>query len=334
MTRPRLSTFHPPPTTNTMAPNRTPGPLGVDDVPWCDEGTTCVARSLPPGPIVAQPDELAAPMCLSDPEGIVGPKCESNSETMKKVRRMRSWAESLGFTRAVQALDHYLEGSGEFVEIPTGKVESVRAQSEASHKQKFLEKIQGHFGAPEMLALQALVDQGNNTKPLDAWPATAEFQMDYLSGTAKAGVSDDNLAYYGSMIKSVVTIRCKHKQGERAYECRIIKWQAWVVDNYDWEGDKQFGGSLGAWILPSQQDMNQLAKAGCAKPYPRSSRSWEIPHATPWTVEYMNDEEVKLKAKFRREAIRDRQETLAKEAKEGALPIPGPAEGILGGSDQ
>ena len=180
-----------------------------------------------------------------------------------------------------------------------------------------------------MLALVGLVNASGKTKAETDWPPKVEFTMDYLSGTARAGISDDNLAYYGSMINSEMTLRCVRKKGTRSYDCSIIHWRSWVVDNYDWEGDKKFGGNnpIIRWILPTQKQMNRLTKINCAKSYQRSSRSWQMPQNTPaWNIEFVNDEEVAYKAKTRREKITNRSAQQKKETEDGALPVPGPAE--------
>ena len=106
-----------------------------------------------------------------------------------------------------------------------------------------------------MLAAVALVDPQGRAKPVAAWPRKVSFRMEYESGIEQGGVSDDNLAYYGSVIHSQITVEANLIANTRCYELNFASWRAWVADNYDWEGDKQFGGALVSGILPSQSEM-------------------------------------------------------------------------------
>ena len=293
-----------------------------------DDGTMCLVRTPSPAPT-----GVDSPVPVDVTPAAV-PLTPEDQEILEKVARMRSWADKLGFTQAVKALDHYLSGTGTFVEIPAEKVKTVRKESEASHKEKLLKAIQGHFGAPTMLALQGLVDDRGKVKAQKDWPDKVEFTMDYTSGTAKAGVSDDNLAYYGSMIKSEVSLRCTRKKGKMEYDCQITQWRSWIVDNYDWEGDKKFGGDnpVIRWLLPTQKQMNRLAEIGRAKPYQRSSRSWKMPFdANPWTIEYVNNEEIEFKAKDRKSKLEERKATQKKEFAEGSAAGTRPGRGGAAG---
>ena len=221
-----------------MAPHRLQGPMCIERQPvWLDDEVMC--RVPPSSPVPTGHERFAwdEPVHLAEPQRICGPVNAEDEEILSKVRRMREWAKKLGFHQAVAALDHFLGNTGTFVEIPSEKVKQVRAESEGSHKTKLLQAVRGHFGAPTMLAFTGLVTSNGKAKPEQQWPERVEFVMDYTSGTARPGISDDNLTYYGSMIKSEVTLRCIRKAKTRSYDCEIIRWRSWVVDNYDWEGE-------------------------------------------------------------------------------------------------
>jgi hypothetical protein len=273
-------------------------------------------------------DDGTAPRATMPPPGTLSPEDE---ETIAKVRRMRALAGRLGFPHAVGALDHFLDRTGAFVEIGPAKVQSVRHESEASHKEKLLKLVRSSLGARTVLALQALVDDHGKVKPVAQWPSKATVTMDYMSGVAHPGIDDDNLAYYGSMIKSVLLVECTRGEG-RTYVFRIASWRSWVVDNYDWEGDKQFGGNnpFLRWLLPTQRQMNRLNTIGYARSYQRSSRSWQMPfEVAPWQESFATDEVVAQDAEVRRHKNQQRQDQETKDRKDGALPVPGPAEDVI-----
>jgi hypothetical protein len=279
---------------------------------------------VPSGPIRVESDELEQP-----PEAATS----EDEETLRKVKRMRKLADALGFTQAVQALDHYTNGTGGFVEIPAAKMKAVRDESQADHRKKLLKAVQSKFGARTMLALEGLVDAKGKAKAETDWPKKVTFQMDYKSGVERTGVSDDNLAYYGSQIKSEVTIEATRTANTRSYTLNIIRWRSWVVDNYDWEGDKKFGGDnwFYRWLLPTQKQMNRLTKIGKAKSYQRSSRSWQVmDRGGSWTESFQDAKDVADDARIRKLKISDRAKANEEELKEGALPDPPPAEEMLG----
>jgi hypothetical protein len=84
------------------------------------------------------------------------------------------------------------------------------------------------------------------------------------------------------------------------------------------------------WLLPTQKQMNRLSKIGLAKPYQRSSKSWQMPYdSTPFEIEYVNVEEIEFKAKDRKQKIAARKAQQQKELESGALPTPAPAEELL-----
>jgi hypothetical protein len=107
----------------------------------------------------------------------------------------------------------------------------------------------------------------------------------------------------------------------------VSEWKAWVVDNYDWEGDKQFGGAAVRWLLPTQKEMNRLTEVGQGKSYQRSSKSWQMDTTVPpWTECFKDDAEVLQYAAVRRLKNQWRKETDEHELADGALPAPRPAE--------
>lgn len=119
---------------------------------------------------------------------------------------------------------------------------------------------------------------------------------------------------------------------ENCYECSVTRWKSWVEDNYDWEGDKEFGPEYFHFIRPTQREMNELAKYGCAKSYQRSSKSWTNPvdDIQPWKECFQDGAELDRNAEYRRDLIEDRERARREEAADGALPSPGPAEDQLG----
>ncbi|MCB9926117.1 MAG: hypothetical protein H6822_28470 [Planctomycetaceae bacterium] len=306
-----------------MTSCRIPGSICQERNPTVkDLGTTARTRALPAGPVRVTPGELSEP---------AEPITSEDEETLRKVARMKKLAAGLGFPKAVAALEHFLGRSGSFVEIPASKASSVRKESEASHQQKLLKAVQSKFGAKTVLAMNALVSPQGLALAETKWPTRVTFEMDYKSGVERAGVSDDNLTYYGSQIKSVVQIEAVRKASTRCFVLQVVSWKSWVVDNYDWEGDKKFGGdnAMLRWLLPTQKQMNRLTRIGKAKSYQRSSHSWEaINVGQPWTVCYDDDDDIVADAKIRKMKIEKRQKLNAAELTEGALPDPSPAEEV------
>jgi len=252
----------------------------------------------------------------------------------QRILEWRGYAARTGlYDGAVKALDHYLDGSGTFVEIPAGKVEKVRKQSEAAH----IEKMRGKLKFAPMEA--AAVWLGRNGYPTTGGkltPPEIEIILEYQSGISSAGTTDDNLEYYGSAIQSRVRIRVRQKtvpadptSGPVEFDLSVVEWKSWVVDNYDWEGDKSFG--IFVWLgLPTQQEMRSLETWGLAKAYQRSSRSWAAAHGVvPWTDFVGSLATMKSVAP---ERIKSKAQTEAGRRVEyagGALPTPEPAEDIL-----
>lgn len=298
-----------------MAHWRRPGFIcfGQRPAPVLD-GTAALVVGGPPGPVSG--DEVS----------------EENKRTLEKIRNRRDWARKLGLKKAADALDHYLSATGDFQEIPSEKVLSVRDEAEDSHQEKFLGQVKDQFGARTMIAYLGLTKPDRKARPESEWPAKLKFKMSYLSGKATPGLNDDNLAYYGSQIKSEMIIECNRSHVPRAYVCNITKWRGWVVDNYDWEGDKQFGGdnAFFKWLFPGQKDMNRLQLDGLARSYQRSSRSFDLLFSVaPWQERFENDDDVEKAAEARRMKMQWAKEADERNQKAGALPIPGPAEEIL-----
>jgi hypothetical protein len=263
-----------------------------------------------------------------------------NSATPENIlRRIRKWRDAADvtpfFPDAVKALDHYLAGTGKFVVIPPGKAKSVRAQSEASHLRKSKEifsRVAIMEAAAAWLAASGLPARGGQLVPTQI-----EFTLTYQSGEASRGVSNDNLTYFNSCIMSEVRFQAKQLTiptdlAEEQFDIRIsvAEWKSWVVDNYDWEGDKKFG-LFAALGLPTQKEMNSLHMAGLAKSYQRSSRSWVVSDhgMAPWTETPYSMNTLREGGMSRLQAKREREEKLSKERRMGALPSPRPAEEML-----
>ena len=249
-------------------------------------------------------------------------------ETLEKILRLRSIAQKSGLRNAVKALDHYLGGTGAFVEIPQSKVDSVRQEAEKQHIETIIKLLVTQHRAATKLAATGLVESGGKAKPEKLWPKKITFQLEYESGVERSGVNDDNLTYYGSAIHSEMTVEGNLVPGTRCYELQFAKWRAWVVDNYDWEGEKQFGGSLFSGIIPSQADMRRLETVGVAKAYQRSSKSWTIAQKQKWKECFDTDEMVAGYAKVRRDIDNANQLNRKQNAADGALPTPPPAEEV------
>lgn len=195
---------------------------------------------------------------------------------IKKWRNVASWTGQ--FPNAVAAIDHYLDKTGTFVEIPESKVKRVRQESEVKHMAQAVEKMR-LVALPEAAA-QWIQKNGYPTKGGQLHPSEVEIVLHWQSGSAAGGVTDDNLTYFGTMIRSEIHILVRQTSepkglddGPVHFELSVMKWKSWAVDNYDWEGDKKFG-IFTSFGLPTQKEMNHLQQVGLAKPYQRSSRSW------------------------------------------------------------
>lgn len=305
-----------------MAHTRTPAwSLGDPRMTQIADGTLVRACSPRPGCVSAE-----------RPASKLGPH-----DVVKRIRWWRDLASLSGwYPTAVAALDHYLENTGTFVEIPAGKVEAVRASSEKKHLHELCDRLVRKkvalFQAAAEWHEKGVFTSGDHRLRPEQIDATVVF----ASGTEEPGLTDDNLTYYGSMIHSevVVTVRQASIPRDRStdsfdLELAIRSWRSWVVDNYDWEGDKQFGifAKLG---LPSQKEMNSLQKAGIAKAYQRSSRSWQPEHGiAPWKERAGSFEALQDAGFHRLEKNKADAETRARDLREGMLPTPRPAEELL-----
>jgi hypothetical protein len=252
-------------------------------------------------------------------------RLHSTKERIEKGRTVLLW---LGYFEALYSLDHFLTGCGEFVQIPFEKVDRMKHEVLPGHKRKFLQTLGAVTGGAQREATKSrlaleLSKRGENLTSRQS----VKFSLTFASGAEKAEFSDDNIAYYGSSIMSVVDITCI-PVGQRCFECSIKNWKAWVADNYDWEGDKQFGDGYWNWAFPSSPEMKEFAEYGCAKPYQRSSASWQeqVSDIQPWKVCFESLEEFQRLVDYRREKEATDQAHLSEERAAGALPLPGPAE--------
>jgi hypothetical protein len=165
--------------------------------------------------------------------------------------------------------------------------------------------------------------------------------LSFLSGVEGSALDhltnpDETVTYYGSTLRSEFGVRCRRvNQNDEwpSYLCEVKTWETYVVDNYDWEGDKELGfKSITDYVLPesyefpSQSDMRKLGEAGCARPYQRSSKFW-IPkdldgpnRIKAWVEKYESKDEIETAAIKRYFADKDDHRP------RGALPIPPPAD--------
>lgn len=303
-----------------MADSRIPGPTGKTVRYAVEDGTSARRDTSSPGPVGRR----------------------KNSATTKDVlRRIKDWRGLANFTGlfpdAVKALDHYLGGKGTFVEIPASKVKSVRADAEAIHLQKSRDAFKGvaimEAGAAWLAA------NGFPTNGGKLVPPRINFLLTYQTGTVSRGVTNDNLTYFGSSIMSEVRFQAEQltvptDPNEESFDIKIsvVQWKSWVVDNYDWEGDKKFGffPSLG---LPTQKEMNSLQTAGLAKSYQRSSRSWIVKDhgMSSWTETPYAMKTLQEVAKSRQASNLRKVKDRNRERKMGALPTPRSAEEMVQG---
>jgi len=255
---------------------------------------------------------------------------------LQRIKKWRNFANWTGlYPNAIKAMDHYLSGTGTFVEIPSAKVDSVRIEAESAHLQKakaaFKRAAVLEAGAA-WLAAKGFLSNGGELKP-----KLIKFTLSWQSGKSSGGVTDDNLTYYGSSIMSEVLFQAKQvgmpsnlSDEEFSVHLQVIEWKSWVVDNYDWEGDKEFGffPKLG---LPTQKEMNSLQKHGLARSYQRSSRSWKVEsHGfAAWTSPIASFNTFREVAVSRSQAKQEKENDRRKDQKKGALPTPRPAEEVL-----
>jgi hypothetical protein len=219
-----------------------------------------------------------------------------------------------GFRGALDALDHYLLGTGSQVEIVSDYAAFVRKRSQSSHVEQFLLRLRnGKDGSPAVasssLALHALMANGIVLQSQN-WPNQYTDFYKFESGlpedlwsvalqTLVERKPDWLLTYFNAKIASRVKVKASRIAGTRKYSFEIIEWQSWVTDNYDWDstphdftkrgfardwkkliehdrnGRKRYGGAIGEFAdIPSNDEMQILEKIMQAKAYQRSSRSW------------------------------------------------------------
>jgi hypothetical protein len=287
--------------------------IGQRPAPVMD-GMTALVVGGPPGPVSG--DQIS----------------EENKQTMEKVRKRRDWARGMGYTKVADALDRYLSATGEFQEIPAEQVQMARDALEDAHKHRFLTQVKEEKGARTMIAFLGLIKPDRKARPDSEWQAKLKFKMTLLSTNEMPGVNEANLFYSGAQLKSEMLIECKRSNVPRTYICTITKWRGWVVDSYDWPGDKIFGGDnvFFKWLFPSQPDMNRLMLEGLGRPYQRSSRSFDLPFSVAeWQELFKNDEEVEQAAEARRLKIQWTKDEEEQKLRAGSQPVPGPAEEIL-----
>jgi hypothetical protein len=275
-------------------------------------------------------------------------------ETLGKLSKLRLAAKGRGCGAAVAALDHYLDLSGAFVEIPNDKAMRVRNRFENQHRERTIEKIFKLRAAEGQFAMDALAASGTNfyendsslplilkgsdgfhAKPESKWPKSFSFKMHFANGPQDTEGFCDMLEYAGEVINSELTIEARRIDTSRCFELQIVNWKSWVVDNYDWEGDKALGIGGNSWrggislpFVPSQQEMNHLQKVGFAKPFQRSSRSWQVTDRRSFKVCFDDDESIKTSAIGRRLQLDSAKQTKKLEEDEGALSISRPAEEV------
>ena len=235
------------------------------------------------------------------------------------IAKRRTQAKFLGKEVAVDALDHWFNGCGNFKEIPAAKMQAVRDESGANHASLLKTKLVA--GLPSRLALElstrkAFVDQ-------------LELDMEWKGGASTPGglliYKDDDLAYYGATVHSLVKYRCtrvpKKDSSLAHYRCEALSWTSWVEDNYDFEDGKQTP------MLPDDADMNLLARYGCGANYQRASRSWSSdPSALSQGVTFVSTTQFQALVQERITKNADAQRIEEGERTRGALPSAQPAE--------
>ena len=279
-----------------------------------NDGTAALGVGGPPGP--ASGDEIS----------------EENKRTLEKIHLRRDWARQVGLFKAADALDHFLMATGDFQEIPSEEVVKIREEFEESHKERFLGSVKNQHGARTMIAFLALVTPDRKARPEDEWPAKVKFKMSYLSGKEMPGLNVDSQFYHSSQIKSEMLIECNLGNVPRTYNCKITKWRGWIVDNYDWEGAKQFGGDSAffKWLFPCQQDMNTIQLDGLSSSYLRSSRSFDLPYSVSvWQELFETDKHVEQDADNRRMKVQFTRDEDERKLRGGEKQLLGPAEEIL-----
>jgi hypothetical protein len=270
-------------------------------------------------------------------------------ELVERVNALIDFADWIA-EDARAALQHYMNGSGSFVEIPAEYAREVERGSVLDpgcwpdHRDNLVGRMQDDSGTKGRLALRVVEEvvppgdpESIRVKPESEWPWEVTLTYDFASGRDVDSFWEisDSLTYFGSALRSVVKVRCRRYDPDlpRNYLCSVESWRTWVVDNYDWEGAKG-GFGIGDLRLPTQEEMNSLREVGCARAYQRSSRSWEVEYwskGTPnyvgsWIVEFGDDDDVRHWAAGR--WGKEHVDTKLHEhgLRRGALPNPGPAE--------
>jgi hypothetical protein len=268
----------------------------------------------------------------------------------KRVKNMRKAASLAGWMipNALAALDHFLDCSGTFREIPPWKAGSIHSWFGQDH----LAQAKAAFFGTTAKGLSAPVGKATAVALVEAAPGGAKFPSELHFTLTWLGIGgdrglhgfkirgyeatrsiDDRLCFFGTAVSSRVRFTAK-LTGPTTYRVGPSQWLTYVVDNYDWEGDKGLFpiDLIPGW--PSQKEMNLLHQSGKARSYQRSSRSWTAGDQgiTPVEIDFsgMSWADVQAIAASRKKFLKEQQEASQKN-EQGALPIPPPAEEALAG---
>lgn len=249
---------------------------------------------------------------------------------------------------AVFAMDHYLGGTGAFIEIHEWKTESVRTWFEKKHT----DQAKKNFGLGGVMdsALSLAILSSKKGASANA-SKNLTFSLSWTGLGGGGGVNgklinlyegyrmfrttlDDTLTYYGSTIKSQVRFRAKPSADNALrFTIEVDHWQSWVFDNYEFE-DKVFEiasidvGKLFGW--PSQKELGMLELGGFAKRFPRSSRSWVVTDhgfsPSVFDLAHFTSDQIEAMADIRRGNEASQAERSRRIIESGGLIDPPPAE--------
>lgn len=255
----------------------------------------------------------------------------SIAKTYDTMIELRAYAFAFGFTRAFDTMEHWFNGCGQFKEIPADKTDETKEECWENHQIMLKEKLDA--GLKSKLAYE--LSKAGSPKP-----KSLKVVMEWKGGGKLSGppFTDDNLAYSGSTIHSRVTYECKLVNSgsynpampvaarPNSYECKAVEWKSWVEDNTDFEDGK----FVFLPSIPTDAEMNELAKWECGANYQRSSASWTTtPDELNQTVSFKNQQDMDKAVLERHFMMQKEREKEAAEAAGGALKSSGPAEEML-----
>ncbi|MFO0945600.1 MAG: hypothetical protein U1D30_06600 [Planctomycetota bacterium] len=197
--------------------------------------------------------------------GSVGSATESRAslqQSLAKVDAMIAKGRSMGLVHAPNNLQHWRDGSGTLLTMPTSAFENeafIKNWLKTTVRQKFVDGTERRLRAGQ-------------AKPTDRIDMHYESARDLYAPFG----TDLFFALGGFTIRSEVVV-----QGEQNAGFTIFQFQSWtcmVKDDYNWDPGKT------TWVpgfgVVTDDELRTLEKAGYGKEYPIVSKPWNVADPT------------------------------------------------------